>query len=135
MLLRPTVDRDRTAGRVVVLDLDETPDDKRFTDDHKELADSLLDLPGQVRTLSSLLHEAADFDNDLPALIALRAINAYNPAISAAMLKNKSHVLVAVPANRLIESPGGAAGDELLLTTAEIVVPAEDQNTVHEESA
>jgi tetratricopeptide (TPR) repeat protein len=135
MLLRPTVDRDRTAGPVVVPDLDEKPDDKRFTDDHKKLADALLDLPGQVRTLSSLLHEAADFDNDLPALVSLRASNAYNPSISAAMLKNKSHVLVAVPANRLIESPGGATGDDLLLTSAEIVVPAEDQNTVHEESA
>ncbi len=135
MLLRPNVDRDRTAGPVVVPELDEAQDDRRFTDVHKAQADALLDLPGQVRTLGSLLQEAADFDDELPALVALRAANAYNPAISTAVLKGKSRMLVAVPANRLIESPDGATGDDLLLTTAEVVVPAEEQNTVHEESA
>ncbi len=137
MLLRPVADRDRTAGPVVKPVLDEAPDDRRFTDEHRRMSDALLDLTGRVRTLSSVLREAADFDEDLPVLVALRAVNAYSPAIGAAVLHGRGRVLLAVPAGSPIEpSFVGVTGDDLLLTTAEVVdVPADDPIAAHEESA
>ncbi|WP_232376329.1 hypothetical protein [Amycolatopsis aidingensis] len=126
-LLRPVADRDRTAGPVVEPVLDEAPDDLRFTDEHRELTDMLLALPGQVRTLSSILREAAEFDDDLPALVALRAVHGYSPALGAAVRHGHGRMLIAVPADRPIEpSDAGVTGDDLLLTTADVVVPADD---------
>jgi hypothetical protein len=137
MLLAPAVDRDRTAGPVVTPVIDEAPDDLRFTDEHRRRSDALLDLPGKVRTLGSVLREAANFDEDLPVLIALRATNAYSPAIGAAVLHGRDKVLLAVPVGRPIEpSAAGVVGDDLLLTTAEVIgVPREEPNIAHEESA
>ncbi|MFC5262292.1 hypothetical protein ACFPJ1_09225 [Kribbella qitaiheensis] len=122
MLLRPVVDRDRTAGPVVRPVLDETAEDRRFTDEHRQRADVLLDLPARVRTLSSVLREAAEFDNDLPVLVALRAVHGYSPSISAAIRHGRDSVLIAVPANRLVEiSAAAVSGDDLLLTTADVI--------------
>jgi hypothetical protein len=134
MLLRPISERDLTAGPVIIPDPDKAQENKRFTDEHKRLAEALLDLPDQVRTLSSVLCEAADFDDDLPVLVALRATHAYNPTISAA-IKDKKRVLVTIPANRRIESTTGVTGDDLFLTSAEIVNASSEENTLHEVSA
>ncbi|WP_116047179.1 hypothetical protein [Amycolatopsis palatopharyngis] len=124
ILLRPVADRDRTAGPVVEPVLDEAPDDMRFTDEHRELTDALLDLPGQVRTLSSVLREVAEFDDDLPVLVALRAVHGYSPALGAVVRHRRDRVLIAVPTDQPIE-PSGAdvTGDDLLLTTADVAVP------------
>jgi hypothetical protein len=124
MLLRPVADRDRSAGPVVEPVLDDAADDKRFTDEHRELTDALLDLPGQVRTLSCILREAAEFDDELPVLVALRAVHGYSPALGAAIRHGQDRLLIAVPADRLIEpSDAGVTGDDLLLTTADVVPP------------
>lgn len=126
MLLRPVTDRDRGAGPVIEPVLDEAPEDMRFTDEHRALADALLDLPGQVRTLGSILREAAEFDDDLPVLVALRAVHAYSPALGAAIRHRRDRVLIAVPADRQIEPEDTrVTGDDLLLTTADIVVPVD----------
>jgi hypothetical protein len=137
MLLRPVADRDRTAGPVVDPVVDETPDDRRFTDENRRLADALLDLPGRLRTLSSVLRDAADLDEDLPVLVALRATNAYSPTIGALPPQERAQVLIAIPAGRPVESSfAGVTGDDLLLTTAEVVVtPLEDEIAAQEESA
>ncbi|MEU6156163.1 hypothetical protein ABZ816_39940 [Actinosynnema sp. NPDC047251] len=141
MLLRPVADRDRTAGPVVNPAIDEAPDDRRFTDEHRRMADTLLELTGRVRPLSAVLREAADFDDDLPVLVALRATNAYSPAIGAAVKHGRDKVLLAVAAGYSVEpSFADVAGDDLLLTTAEVVdlpsdAPVEDVVAAHEESA
>ncbi|MEH1056895.1 hypothetical protein V6U89_17030 [Micromonospora sp. CPCC 206171] len=137
MLLRPVVDRDPTAGPVVVPRVDPVPDDRRFTDEHRRRAEALLSLSDEVRYLSSLLREAADFDDDLPALIALRAAHAYSPGIGAAALHGHRRILLAVPAGHLIDSSlAGVTGDDLLLTTADVVeAPTDDPIAVPKESA
>jgi hypothetical protein len=136
-LLRPVTDRDRTAGPVIVPVVDVVPDNRRFTDEHRRMSDVLLDLTGEVRTLSAVLRDAADFDEDLPALIALRATNAYSPAIGPAVLHGRDTVLFAVPAGSPIESSFAAVtGEDLLLTTAEVVQePPDDPVAAYEESA
>ena len=136
-LLRPVTDRDRTAGPVIVPVVDVVPDNRRFTDEHRRMSDVLLDLTGEVRTLSAVLRDAADFDEDLPALIALRATNAYSPAIGPAVLHGRDTVLFAVPAGSPIESSFAAVtGEDLLLTTAEVAQePPDDPVAAYEESA
>ncbi|GIE90725.1 hypothetical protein [Actinoplanes regularis] len=128
MLLRPTADRDPTAGPVVVPEVDSIPDDRRFTDEHRRRAAALLDLGKEVRDLGSLLREAADFDDDLPVLVALRAAHACSPGIGAAASREQHRVLLAVPVGRPIDPEvAGVSGDDLLLTTAEVLTAAADE--------
>jgi len=130
-LLRPSVEPQRTAGPVVHPVPQEPEDDARFTDEHWELSDTLLALPGQVRTLGELVEEAAEYDDDLPALVALRVSNALAPAIDTARRKKRSHVLVAVPAGTIFTGPRGTAtGDDLLVTAAELREPVKADQPV-----
>lgn len=123
-LLRPTVEPARTAGPVVHPVIQALDDDARFTPEHWRLADLLLDLPGRVRTLAELVEEAAEHDDELPVLVALRANNALTPAIDTARGKKFSHVLMAVPAGTTFTGPRGtASGDDLLVTAAELREP------------
>jgi hypothetical protein len=123
MLLRPSADRDRTAGPVADPQLDEAPDLARFPLHLWDRAEELLDLPGEVRELSEILAAAAEFDPNLPALVALLAARACDPAVSAAVANGDNSVLIAVPSGMPIPpSPGiGVLGDDLLLTTAKVV--------------
>ncbi|GGN51699.1 hypothetical protein FHR83_009351 [Actinoplanes campanulatus] len=137
MLLRPVADRSATAGPVIVPEVDPVPDHRRFTDEHRRRAAALLDLGEEICDLGSLLREAADFDDDLPVLVALRAAHAYSPGIGAAVVHGHDRVLLAVPAGWPIDPTfPGVTGDDLLLTTAKVVDAAADQpGTVLKESA
>lgn len=124
-LLRPSTEPEGTAGPVVCPVLDELPDDSRFTDEHWRLADELLYLPGRVRLLSELVTDAAAHDDDLPALVALRAGHALAPGIESARAKRARRILVAVATGTAFLGPRATAGgDDLLLTSAELVDPA-----------
>lgn len=130
MLLRPVADRDRTAGPVVSPTLDVMPDASRFTEEHWRMSDVLLDFPGEVRTLAAVLGVAASLDSHLPVLVALRASNACSPAVNTAVARGNNSVLVAVASGGRIDPSrtGGIGGDDLILTTAEVVVPSDEQD-------
>ncbi len=130
-LLRPSVEPRQIAGPVVHPVPQVLEDDARFTDEHWKLSDTLLALPGQVRTLGELVEEAAEYDDDLPVLVALRASNALTPAIDTARGTKRSHVLVAVPAGMIFTGPRGTArGDDLLVTAAELREPVKANQPV-----
>jgi hypothetical protein len=121
-LLRPVTEPQRTAGPVIHPSPDGVPDDRRFTEEHWQRADDLLDLAGQVRRLSELVSQAAQHDDDLPALVALRAGNALAPAIETTRGKKKARLLMAVPTGTTFSGPRDTAGgDDLLVTTADLV--------------
>lgn len=123
-LLNPIIEPQRTAGPVVHPAPEDLPDGSRFTDEHWQLADALLDLPGRVRSLSELVAKAATHDDDLPALVALRAGHALAPAVETARANRKRRLLVAVPTGTTFSGPRATAGgDDLLLTTADLVDP------------
>ncbi|GAB3285167.1 hypothetical protein [Parasphingorhabdus pacifica] len=125
-LLRPPVETQRTAGPVVHPSPEGVPEDPRFTEEHWRLADELLDLPGRVRSLGDLVAEAAQHDDDLPALVVLRASHALAPALESARGKKPPAVLVAVPAGATFSGPRGTAtGDDLFVTSAGLVVAEE----------
>lgn len=128
MLLRPVAEREKTAGPVVSPSLDGVVDAARFTDQLWRMSDALLDLPGEARTLAAVLRDAAELDPDLPVLVALRAANACSPAVAIAVTHGGRTILVAVPSGERIESSPsiGVHGDDLLLTTAEIVLESEE---------
>jgi hypothetical protein len=73
-----------------------------------------------VRSLSSLLQEAAQLDADLPALVALLAVYAYNPDAGAAQRRGDEHARLAVRADTVLDS-AGFHGDDLWLTTAQVL--------------
>ncbi|WP_410646796.1 hypothetical protein [Amycolatopsis sp. cmx-4-54] len=124
-LLRPSIEPQRTAGPVVHPAPADPIDDSRFTEEHWRLADALLDLPGQVRRLSELVDDAAEHDDDLPVLVALRAGNALAPAVETARTKRKHRILMSVPADMTFSGPRAtASGDDLLVTSADLKDPA-----------
>lgn len=134
-LLRPPVDAPDDSRPVVVPDLAARVDDSRFTDEHWRRSDELLNLTGRVRSLTSLLAEAADFDDDLPVLLALRALYALAPALTNARQRRDSLVVVAVPTGAGLAGPvARIEGDELLLTTA-VLTESDDivVESAHEE--
>ncbi|MFF2554383.1 hypothetical protein ACFVUS_25510 [Nocardia sp. NPDC058058] len=135
-LLRPPVDSPDGSRPVFVPELADRVVDSRFTEEHWRRTDELLDLPGRVRNLSTVLSEAAEFDADLPTLVALRALHALAPAVMNARQRHESSVMVAVPTDTgMPQSVTGIEGDELLLTTAVLtktdgiaVAPAREEN-------
>jgi len=78
-----------------------------------------------------LLEQAHQLDPDLPRLVALRAVHAYSPEISAAVRQGRERVLVAVPTGESLEAKNrdegswSFFGDELLLTSAVITAQPE----------
>ncbi|MFD0882974.1 hypothetical protein ACFQ08_00110 [Streptosporangium algeriense] len=102
-----------------------------FTDEQWRVAETILDLPGEVRTLTSLIEEAERIDPDgLADLVALLGLNALSPAIGTARVRGDHHVTLAVPSGVPLEAPG-FGGDELLLTTA-LLSPDEDSEPADE---
>ncbi|MFD9285751.1 hypothetical protein ACFWD7_52830 [Streptomyces mirabilis] len=120
LLLRPAPERTRFAGEVPEPDLETLQERKRFTDHQWVLANALLELPDEVRTLSGLLDEAAALD---PELVALLALQAYGPQTGTALRRGDDRVLLAVHADADLDSQG-FEGDDLLLATARLVDPA-----------
>lgn len=136
-LLRPAVEARRTAGPVVRPNPDAILDDPRFTEEHWRRADQLLHLPDLVKSLGDLVAEAAQHDEELPVLVALRVEHALAPAIESARDKKVPTVLVAVPTGSTFSGLDGALrGDDLLVTAAEIIdVEDEADSYLDEESA
>jgi hypothetical protein len=119
-LLRPAPQPARFAGPVEDPQVEPLEDTARFTSEQWEMAEQLLHLPGSVRSLSSLLQEAAQLDADLPALVALLAVYAYNPDAGAAQRRGDEHARLAVRADTVLDS-AGFHGDDLWLTTAQVL--------------
>ena len=125
LLLRPAPDRDRLAGEVVDPDLQTSEDEKRFTDKQWEMAEDLLEVLVEARTLSSLLEEAAT-----PQFWAARPGGAagsarLQPAEPASPLRRRDNrILLAVHAGTKLDSQG-FRGDDLLLTSAQLTDPPE----------
>lgn len=136
-LLRPAVEARRTAGPVVRPNPDAIADDPRFTEEHWRRADQLLHLPDMVKSLGDLVADAAQHDDELPVLVALRVERALAPAIESARDKKQPTVLVAVPTGSTFSGLDGALrGDDLLVTAAEITdVETEADPYLDEESA
>ena len=105
------------------LELVPVPDNNRFSDLHWQLAYRLLDLREIVRPLSDLLAEAAELDEDLPALVGLLAAHAYAPELASAMRRGQERVLLAVPAGSPLPpmGVGGLHGDDLLISSIALV--------------
>ncbi|MFF0451108.1 hypothetical protein ACFYT4_32800 [Streptomyces sp. NPDC004609] len=124
-LLRPAPEPPRFAGRVEEPEVERLEETTRFTAAQWEMAEQLLHLPGEVRSLSGLLEEAALLDAGLPALVALLGLHAYSPDAGAAQRRGQDQVRVAVRADAALDS-AGFAGDDLWLTTARVQQPLPD---------
>lgn len=118
-LLRPAPEPSRFAGQVEEPEVELLEETTRFTTEQWKMAERLLHLPGEVRSLSSLLEEAAGLDEDLPALVALLAVHAFSPDAGAARRRGQAHVRLAMQAGIALNS-AGFAGDDLWLTTAHL---------------
>jgi hypothetical protein len=119
LLLRPAPERNRLAGEIADPDLQSSGEEKRFTDEQWHMAENLLNLSDEARTLSSLLQEAANLDPGLPDLVALLGLHAYSPQTGTALRRRDKHVLLAVHADTELDSQG-FGGDDLLLTSAQL---------------
>jgi len=95
----------------------------RFSDGHWQMAERLLDLRDVTRSLSELLAEAAELDEDLPALVGLLAGHAYAPEISSAIRRGRRHILLALPTGDSLPQAGagGVHGDDLMLSAVALV--------------
>ncbi|MFE7868753.1 hypothetical protein ACFUYE_00165 [Micromonospora humida] len=95
----------------------------RFSDEHWQMVSLLLDLQETTRPLSELLVEAAELDEDLPALVSLLATHAYAPELGSAMRRGQQHVLLALPTGDALPlaGVGGVHGDDLLLTAVALL--------------
>ncbi|MEV7171559.1 hypothetical protein AB0O18_17870 [Streptomyces sp. NPDC093224] len=118
-LLRPAPEPSRFAGQVEEPEVELLEEATRFTAEQWKMAERLLHLPGEVRSLSSLLEEAAGLDEDLPALVALLAVHAFSPDAGAAQRRGQAHVRLAMQSGVALDS-AGFAGDDLWLTAAHL---------------
>nr|WP_095877457.1 hypothetical protein [Streptomyces sp. TLI_235] len=121
-LLRPPPGPSRFAGQVEDPQTEPLEDTTRFTSAQWETAEQLMYLPGTVRSLSSLLEDAARIDPDLPSLVALLGVHAYSPDVGAALRRGDDHVRVAARTDSVLDS-AGFYGDDLWLTTARLQPP------------
>ncbi|MCC4314823.1 hypothetical protein [Streptomyces malaysiensis] len=135
-LLRPRFDRPLYAGAVPAPDLAERLDDGSFTDEDRLHGDHVLDMGiGECHSLNTVLASARRFGADVERYVLHRAANAFNPAVSEALLRGVPDVLVATSDSVAISSPH-VEGDGLLLSRVAIEPGddwADDQNVVFDE--
>lgn len=117
MLLRPAPERSKVVGELPEPELAPAEEYGKFGDEHWRHADALLTLPEVPRRLSGLLAEAREIDPDLPRLVALRALHAYNPEVGAALRVGERSALMAVDDGTPLDDPE-FGGSDLLVGTA-----------------
>lgn len=116
-LLAPSPERARFTGEDEEPELVPVVEVGGYTDEQQRVAESLLDLTDEARSLSELLEEAASIDPELPDLLVLLALRAFSPQLGAALSEEADRVLLAVSVGIPLDSQG-FEGDDLLLTSA-----------------
>lgn len=111
------------AGAVPVPDVRRDGDAPRFSEADEHIAGKLIDLAvDETWPLSALLSEARDYGPMVERLVLHDAVHAFSPALSEAMLRGDSSVLIAVPAVGELDSPS-VGGDELLISRVRLKAP------------
>jgi hypothetical protein len=130
LLLRPAPEREELAGEIVEPELMLPVDTERYSEELWRMADELLDLPDVGRELSALLEQAHQLDPELPRLVALRVVHAFNPEIDTAVRQGRERVLMAVETGEPLEAKTQGKrvkffGDELIVTSALLKEPGD----------
>ncbi|MFI9393994.1 hypothetical protein ACIG53_24310 [Streptomyces bauhiniae] len=104
------------AGAVPVPEVRQEGDAPRFSEEEYRIAGHLIDLAlDEARPLSTLLTEARAYGPTVERLVLHDAMHAFSPALSEAVLRGDSSVLIAVPTIGDLDSPH-VEGDELLVS-------------------
>jgi hypothetical protein len=130
-LLQVRSDRSIYAGEVPVPEFGGEPEPPRFSPEEKAVAARVLDIAAdETRTLSNLLAEARAHGPGVERLVLHDAMHAFSPAISEAVLRGETSVLMAAPApegGELVSPRLG--GDELLVSRVRVEIPEDADET------
>ncbi|MEU6642988.1 hypothetical protein ABZ863_10590 [Saccharomonospora sp. NPDC046836] len=116
LLLRPAPEREQLVGEVPEPELLPAEQTDSYSDEQWRLADELLTLPEVPRRLSGLLAEARQADPGAVRLVALRALHAYGPEVSAAVRQGERQVLLAFDDGTPLDDPDFGGADLLLMS-------------------
>ncbi|MEU1016111.1 hypothetical protein [Streptomyces sp. NPDC005898] len=111
------------AGAVPVPEVQRDGEAVRFSEEDQHIAGKLIDLAvEETRSLSALLSEARVHGPSVERLVLHDAVHAFSPALSEAMLRGDSTVLIATPAVGELDVPS-LGGDELLISRVGLKAP------------